>query len=1341
MAKNLIPHFIDENYRNGIHQGEIQSFCMLVDLSGFTSLTGSLMEKGDEGVEELSNILNEIFAPLVELVYAWNGFIPYFAGDSFTAIFPMSDYTPASLENLVVAAIQMRQKFSSKTNFFGEFNIGIKIGVAYGPIHWGIVGTEMKTFYFKGDPIDAAAKGQSLASNLEIIIPKDFAELLESNSSLLIIRKKDLHFCIPSEVITHIPFPPKKELPKVTKPSLEVFLPASMLDRSLVGEFRDVISVFISFEGIETHETLDKFSSLLMEQVQNFSGYLKEIEFGDKGGVVVVLFGAPVTFENNVERALEFILAVRDTLKINEETWLWKFRVGMTQGMAYTGLIGGFERCQYGAVGNRVNLAARLMSHANWNEVLTGEEIQKDNRYEFAYKGNIHLKGIQGSTPTYELIGKRFQQLVVYHGAMVGRDREFFDLCNFARPLLDGRPTGIAYLYGEAGIGKSRLGYELKRFLGDKVNWYLGQCDQILKKSFNPFIYFLKNYFLQSADHDDSTNEGNFETIFQKLIVALEATEGHEPYDLRRELNRTKPVLAALVGLRKKDTIWEQLDAKGRYQNTLWSIVNLISAESLLKPLVLELEDTHWIDENSKELLHELLRSLYRRPILVLVTSRFKDDGSRPVLFDEHAFQHLNIPTFVLDLNMLQPESVKKLAETFLAGVISGEFAQRLLQASNSNPFYLEQLLEYFSEHEVLIKNEDDEWEIKEKDVKVTGSINAILTARIDRLESMVQETVKAASVIGREFEVPILAEVMKNQKDIFNDAEEVTIQLREQIKNAEKVQIWHAINELRYIFHHSLLREAVYNMQLKARLMQLHQLIAESIEKLYSDKLDEHFYELAFHYEEAGVHDKTCEYLRKSADFARRNYQNHRALEYYEKLLEKIGNDDNLSRQSKTRMKKGKILELIGNWEESEVTLGEALEMAKSTRDVLLIGQAYNNLGHLLMLKGKYMEAKSNLQTAAGLFESIEDKAGTSKVYGDLGNLFFRQGDYEAAKNYFTRSLDLSREQQITIDAHIVGNLGLIYMNQGDFAAAIQCLEEQLATCERIKDKQGMATVHTHIGIVYFEMGHYDDSMESYLKGLALSEELGNKQLTAIATGGLGAIFEKQGNYQEAMSYFVRDLNICEELGDKQGIAIALGLIGELLSYMGDFFKAIEYLQKNLMLCEELGYQKGIAKSVNTLGDVFFFTSQFDRSLYYYNRAIEVTRRISNKLVLGSSLVEKAEVLIVLKRLSEVTPVRDEALTIAKELGNPDLLFDAQILNAKTMMVYNELEKATELLLTLLKEEPTLSQKGEVYYELWRVLPEHKEYKLLALECYEELYAKTPKYLYKHRIEKLKEA
>lgn len=1307
------------------------------------------MQEGKGGAERLSTILNAIFAPMVELVYEQGGFIPHFAGDAFTGVF-LNEKTDLDSMQILGIAQKIFELLHGARVHFQEFEINIKVGIGYGEIEWGIVGKENKSFYFRGAGMDSSAESQKFAKKQQTIVESAFAVKLPlhiekrpvGNGSFFLVDSQLDTKQVESLLIS-------KRLPEtiaLSKKIVAQFMPSAILQFNQQGEFRTVVPVFISFEGVSNHESLDEFASVVLEQANNFSGYFKEIEFGDKGGVLVIIFGAPVSYENNIERALEFIGAVNDELLPMRMKTNLRTKAGLASGIAYTGIIGGESRSQYAAVGNRVNIAARLMMAADWGDTLVDEEVQKQPNFRFKHQGDIVYKGLKSKIPTYLLTGRNHEHRQSFNGTMIGRREEMETLTNYAFGSFDQPSLGIAYIYGEAGLGKTRLSFELKNHVRKqrRLRWLSCRSDQILRKPFNPFISFLKGYFGQSSDNSNSLNFENFEQRFSALVNEVIQSNHPNAERIKREIIRTKSVLAALTGLQTTNSLWENLDAKGRYENTLSGIASLFQAEALIRPLVIELEDGHWFDDSSVDFLNEFVPKAKGLPIFFLVTSRYDDEGNRPLLFNQQVLDRNGIEAKVLDLNILNADALKEFAIERLGGTPSTDLLELLKRTSNGNPFYAEQMLEYFVENE-LLKHVGDNWTIKDKNVRISDSIQSVLTARIDRLSSQVKETVKAAAVIGREFELPILNEVMKGSGTFIPVFENPDVSFQEQVKTAEKAQIWLAVNELRYIFRHALLREAVYDMQLKTRLRELHQLIAKAIESLYKENIEQHYVDLVFHYEQAEVKSKLIEYLGLAADHAKSLYQNQQAIAFYDKLLDLITEKSPIDRSLAHRrviilLRKGSILELTGRWDECEKVYRKALSSARETNDSSLLGRVNNQLGYLLLLKGNYEEADTFLETSAAFFGSIHDNRGTAKVYGNLGTLYFRQGKYEDAKLYFIRSIQLAQlYKHSPSNAQIVATLGLTYMNLGKYDDGIRWQQSQLDLCKRMNDRRGMATLFVNMGIVYFEKADYDAALECYQKGLELSEELGNKQLTAIAIGSIGNVYQRKGNFELAMQNFERDLVLVEELGDLQGIAIANGLIGELCGLMGQFDKGIQYLEKNLNISKELGYQKGVAKALNNLGDIYFYKKDFDASLRLYDQCISVTREIGNKLVLGSSLTEKAQVLISINELEAGKSHLDEAVEISKELKHPDLLFETQLVLAKLNIALGKIEQAEGILEKLLEGNCSEKEKAAIHYE-WRNIEKNSEYhRERALMIYEKLFSLTPVFLYNLRIEHLK--
>ncbi len=1284
----LIPTYIIAQNKKNKKKGTFCGTTFFVDISGFTPLTEQLMQHGTEGGGILSEILDYIFDPMVESVYNYGGIIPHFAGDAFTAIF---EGNQTAVVAFIASEIQRRfDENPSVQTPFGDFKINIRIGLSYGLVDWGIVGTHIKTFYFKGSAIERATEAQKKAQPQQIIADKWFKEAVNHSGytfqdidNVFSILKNTLLNRAPFSQVLYEKLAAHQEdmgYHSLITSDFQPFLPQlSHFTFHTKGEFRDVVSIFLSFSIVSEFKDLEIVSSIVLKEFENYGGYFKEIDFSEKTGVLVGFFGAPTSYENNISRALKCTLAIRDALSNLPSAKPIQFRFGLTYGKAFTGIVGGKKRCQYAVVGDSVNLAARLMQNAEWGEVLVDKNMSIERSFDFFEKGNITYKGIAHQVPTFQLVKKHLEEKSLFSGKFFGREAELKQLEKFSSKLLHEKKGCFTTLFGEAGIGKSRLTYELRQIMhsSEDIVWASCPTDQILKKPFNPFLYFLKQFFQQNPEKSTEENRLTFENIFNTILENLlndlpeNHTEGAPPNDYSgsaQELMRIKSVLGALIGLGLTNSLWEQLDAKGRYDNTRAALESLFISLSFTNPVVIEVEDAHWLDEDSHFFLKNFCKKIQNKPIWIICSSRYDDEGAKTAVIETNFLANQGIDNCEIDLNTFSKNQLSDYALYILSqssdsgGIarLHPKFLDILWRTTNGNPFYTEQILDYMLENELLqcivhSASSSKEWIIKDPHFKVSNSISSLLMARVDRLSTILKETVKAAAVIGREFELPVLTEVMMAHEEYIQRNGNGKKVLREQVKDAEKGQIWSAMGELRYIFKHSLLREAVYDMQLKTRLRQQHVLIAQAIEKVYPNQREDRYIDLAFHYEQAGNTPKTIEYLKKASDFARRNFQNQQALDLFDRLLK---NQKDKVYIINTLVDKGEVLQTIGQWDAAMLCFNDALSRISILNNPSLKGRVYNALGLLIMLKGNYTEAQLQLEKAVTCYEQVIDNQGIAKVYGNLGNLYFRQGEYEWAKEYFTKNISISRELNITTNPQIVSHLGLTYMNQGNYTEGVRCQEEELIICEKHKDLIGMSTIHVNLGIVLSEKGDYENALQTLEQGLTLAQKLGNKQLTSIALGCVGNVWLQKGNFEKAQDYLSQDLTMAEELGDKQGIGIACELFAKLYSARGYFDEAIEYYERSLVLCQGLHYQKGIAKSLHGLGEVYAFQCDFLKALDCFDRAIEISRKINNSLILGSCLTDKGNVLIKLGDISGARLLQTELKSTLDFSGNSMLFY-----------------------------------------------------------------------------------
>jgi len=1320
----LIPQFVLEKNAQSQRHGQFGAYCLFIDIVGFTKLTTKLMAQGTLGAEQLSDTLNKLFGPLVDHVYTEEGFIPYFAGDAFLAFFE-AEHNQENLQKCLTltAAIQSYFTNTSDEDIKG---IAIKIGLSYGQVSWGICGQRGKqqAYYFRGEAIELATAAQQQTKGGEVIMHADLVgdntDWVESLPETIYVKLKQGIFDKATNIIS--------ENKKPSIPGLPDFLPKQVIDYNLKGEYREVVSVFVSFKGLNDYESANPFFAKIRSLTANFSGYFKEIDFSDKGGVIVILFGAPVTFENNTERAFEFALALQEEQSMNVSSSL-RLKVGITKGLAFTGMLGGEYKKQYVALGNHVNLAARLMAYSEWNQISVPENLADEDGFVFQRRGEVHYKGIEKAISTYTLEAKSNTE-AEFKGIFIGRDEEKARILQFLsdNTLLQSKPV-LVKVYGEAGIGKSRLVHEVENKIvqNKKVRWHTCQADQILKKPFNPIIYFLKDYFGQNPKYSFEENKKRFEKRTEQLEQSLET---RKQLECILELRRFKPIYSALLGFATKDTIWEEMDARARFDAVIESVVFIFLTISKHEKLIVEFEDLHWFDESTMIFLQKLISEVDDSPIAIICTSRYKDDGTKPEIISNEYLKQEGFELLDVDLNQLGASAIQQFTEKKLNGDASQSFLKFLSRTTNGNPFYLEQILEYLLESNLILK-EMGEWAIKDEDISISSSINAILMARVDRLSEKVKETVKTAAVIGREFEIPVLDEVMKANQ-LFSAVSSPHNALKEQIKAAEKGQIWSAINELKYIFKHSLLREAVYNMQLKSNLRNLHLHIAVAIEQLYQSNLAERFADLAFHFEQAEKHGKAVFYIKRAADFARRSFQNKRALMYYAKLKAYYDSDREPEEYAKVLIRESEVLELIGKWNESLTLLREANSNAEKSKNDILIGRTKNQLGKLLVLQGDYTEARFVLEAAMKIFKGFNDDIGLFKAYGNLGDLFFRQGDYDNARSYFEQSIALAKDFKNTFTVtQIVSNLGLTYMNQSLYDEAINCQKEQLVLCEDRGDRNGMAILNTNIGIVYSALNKHKEALPHYEKGYELSHELGNKQMEAIAIGCLGNIYQQRGNYSKALELYTIDLKLCKELGDKRGIAIVNGMMGELLIATGEFEDAKKYIAEQLAFSEELQYQKGITKAYISKGQVNFYESKFEEANNAFSACIALADKIKYFPSKEEAFLWQIDIALV-KGDIETAKQKVEFLKGNEELEDT---FGLLLRQGKVWAAENLAVKANEAFASVKKDAINHLLQADAIFEISKLKPLAKSSAQTEIK---RLYSKTPHVSIKMKIDEL---
>lgn len=886
----LVPPFILQNFTQNCLAGDFEAVCLFVDTSGFTPLMTALMAYGTEGAEAIADTLVTIFSPLVRMVYEQGGFVVGFAGDAFKAVFPTKDAN--AYQRAIVTAWQIRQYVAEQSIIktrFGEFDFAVKVCVADGHVSWGILESNVRqaaqraTYYFEGEGLARCLDADPYAKAGEIVITRALAERLMSRE----VRVEPItatywrlshvadRFCAryPKQAANDEVFHEKQAT---------AFFPAELLELPVQGEFRQVVSMFINLQELPQGEEKAHFQQTLFRLLAQYGGYLcrmGRIGDRDKGGTLLLFWGAPTSYENDIARSLKFILELQKEISI-------PLRAGITSRMAYAGFIGSDFCEEYTCYGSYVNLAARLMVSAEWNEIWLDDEMARlaGTQFEVGLKGRYLFKGFLKEWPVFRLIRQSEGiQTPSYHTQMIGRKHEFNQLRAAIQPIFTGEPAscGLISVLGEAGIGKSRLIYDVKRELEEThthFQWHLCQPDNVHREwqSLHPFRRFLHHYFdlsfVQSATEEEQAqqDEERKQLFTQKLTTLIASTPCSI---LQQELLRTRSFLGALLDLHWQDSSYSQAEETTRLTNTFAALNALFKAESLRSPLILHIEDGHWLDSNSIRFIEQLREEINAYPIAIIMSIRAQQASER---LKKKIYGHSDAQS--ITLSPLSTNELCQLASELLQAQPSEPLVELLTTRADGNPFFAEQILLYLQEQEMLEVGTLRDERVKDspflQEAPMTPEVRAILIPKLDRLSPEIKEVVQMASVLGRQFEVKVLREMVQNDSNLTQKmdlaAQAAIWSPRYRTTPHRAINVGHKraaknLNSSNYKFKHEFLQKTAYEMQLGARRRQLHQQAAEAMETVYATDLDPHYHQLAYHYEQAGILSKTRLYLSKA--------------------------------------------------------------------------------------------------------------------------------------------------------------------------------------------------------------------------------------------------------------------------------------------------------------------------------------------------------------------------------------------------------------------------------------------------------------------------------------------
>jgi tetratricopeptide (TPR) repeat protein len=762
---------------------------------------------------------------------------------------------------------------------------------------------------------------------------------------------------------------------------------------------------------------------------------------------------------------------------------------------------------------------------------------------------------------------------------------------------------GLVFLYGEAGIGKTRLARELKAYAqlrGMQVLY--GRCPALFRMDgVPPYVLWrevIRDYLETCSPEQLYRVVGFYPAEVAKLVPEL------------GQKIRTIPQSFPISPEQEQNRLFEAIS----------QFITNISREA---PLLVVLDDLQWTDPSSLLLLHYMARGVQKTSLLLLGAYRSTDiDAKHPLTPVLTELNRERLPQSV-SLKRMSPDDVSEMIrQTLEQDDVPTEFCRMIYEKTRGNPFFAEEVIKSLKEEEVIYR-EENKWKIKEVSrIEFPETVKSVIKARIGRLDDECQNVLTMASFVGNDVTCEALCGVTGLEED----------KLLEMIDRILKTGLFkHRVihGEDVCSFADIIVRDVVYEEVSPFKRKKLHGVVGSALEKVYAKKIDEHFGELAAHYLESGDKNKALDYFLKAGDKAAKVFANVEAASYLQsslRLLEEKDGDPQGKRGVLERL--GDVKRLVGEYDASIKYWNDALPLSKQLNDKetsarlhrKMANAFWNNLGDRERAKEHHKEALKILETepeSVELASLYEDMAGMIAM-GATGNmteaLSLGEKAVELAKklnayevlahsymwlgeistwigNRRERSLEcFERALKIALDNGYMETAVWAYddvalwLPPEENEKRLEYLHKAFELAKKIGTVEWTAIMGQHLAGRYLGMGDMSKAVALNEESVSLNRKSGNMTILNWSLRQLGFIHQILGEWDKSEQYYKEAMDISQRIDDFQSIASAYGFYGWLYFDRGEYSKAKEFVEKMYEVCEKhgaKGWQMGVSSFV----------------------------------------------------------------------------------------------------------------------------------------------------------------
>ncbi len=1113
---------------------------------------------------------------------------------------------------------------------------------------------------------------------------------------------------------------------------LDRYIPEELRDKldaarskgEMVGERRIVTMLFCDVKGStaaaekldpeEWTEIINGAFEHMIRPVYKYEGIVARL----MGDGILAFFGAPIGHEDDPQRAVLAGLDIVDQISAYREqiNHSWgidiNVRVGINTGLVVVGTVGSDLRMEYSAMGDAINLAARMEQTAEPGTVQIAQDTYKLVKplFEIDDLGAILIKGKSDPVPVYRVMGRkahagRTRGIEGLHETLAGREQDLSVLQEILAVVQQG-PGHIVCVIGEAGLGKSRLIHEVKRTLGkgQSLEWFeTASLSYETNQPYAPFQRLIRR--LNNISPGDSTEK-------------VQEKPTNPSYQLDEPTGkRAQRLFEALFDLDNDDEA--RLEGE-EFKYELYELMPVLWRQHFSRqPTVLVFDDMHWSDPASIELLLHLFPLTAEIP-LVLVCA-FRPERSGPVwrirTTAVEQFRHLYTE---ISVRPLTDEQVNQLIDGLLVNTdIPQGLRVRIQERAVGNPFFVEEVIRSLIDNQTLVAEEIDQdghkatyWRAKGNDrhIEIPDSLQSLLSARIDRLDEGTRQLLQTAAVIGLSFYRRVLQAIEVQSQ---GSAQAIEQRLNTLLRQ-EMIQEEARLPEYEYKFSNPLTQEVAYQTILLKRRRELHRQVGQAVEAMFPDQLRELAPQLAYHFAEGDLQVKAFDYYLTAGESAARLFANIEALDHYTRGLNYVESaGPSYEKLDALYSGRSRALELLSRYEESLENYQAMLFLAQERGDKRLELAAKMAQATLHSIPSKVYDPEISLQLsedAQTLAHELGESSAEAKIYWNL-MLHYQWAtfQFDQAVRNGEAAVKMARESELKAElGPILNDLALAYFGVGRLDESLETLEESHNLLQSSNNLPLLALNLTTSSTVQFVIGNNKKAQILMGEAEEINQTIDNDWGLAGSLYYRGMMQLITGSWGEALTTLNRSIKYCEQAQAQMLLAASLVAKANYCLLVGATDTGLSLCQRAIKLFEEhLPFFEGYPWGVMSL----LYLVSGDRS------AARKTMQISlAKLDLdapptpafSSIEVRAAEIRL---RLADGQPeiatrLADDLLDYLERFHVKQFRSEAMLLKAKALLAQNQPGEANKILAEASREAEALSTQPI----FWQVLDSQAE-------------------------------